>query len=180
MALVSQLLCLHLSFIENMTVLTQNIMPLELFNQIAKGKAFFTADDLFSFLLNLPVIFSTYDAEIICSCFQLTKETKCVEYPEFRKFIVIGSPQLAEQFSWVETTASRTLAHQTSGMLSKTQIYENTIDERQQAHTQSRHENHSVQIENILGQNQAIDVFRQSVGESKLSARRSGEIKIYD
>jgi hypothetical protein len=71
-------------------------MPLELFNQIARGKAFFTADDLFSFLLNLPVIFSTYDAEVICCSFQLTKETKCVEYADFRKFVVIGSPQLNE------------------------------------------------------------------------------------
>ena len=68
-SLISQILCLHLSFIDDMSILTQNIMPLELFNQIARGKAFFTADDLFSFLLNLPVIFSTYDAEVICCSF---------------------------------------------------------------------------------------------------------------
>jgi hypothetical protein len=75
-----------------MVVFSQNIMPLELFNQIAKGKAYFNGDDLFSFLLNLPVIFSTYDAEVICNGFQLTRETKLVEYSDFRKFIVIGSP----------------------------------------------------------------------------------------
>jgi len=85
-----------LGFIEEMAVLSTNIMPLELFNQISKGKSYFNSEDLFSFLLNLPVIFSTYDAEVICSGFQLSKESKYVDFTDFRKLVVIGSPQLIE------------------------------------------------------------------------------------
>jgi len=43
-----------------------------------------------------------------------------VQYEDFRGVFVIGSAQLTEQVSWVETNGDRTLTHVTSGIISKT------------------------------------------------------------
>ena len=67
--LLAEIFCMYVEFIQEMTQLCHNVLPMELFNQIARGKTSFGPDELFSFLLNLPVIFSTYDTEVICNGF---------------------------------------------------------------------------------------------------------------
>lgn len=69
---------MYLKFIEEMSDICRsaNIPISDLFDKIARGRATFTSSDLFSFLLTLPVIFSTEDTDVICQGLQLDKSTK--------------------------------------------------------------------------------------------------------
>lgn len=66
---------MYLKFIEEMSDMCKsaNIPITELFDQIARDKDAFTSSDLFSFMLNLPVIFSTEDTDVICQGLKLDK-----------------------------------------------------------------------------------------------------------
>jgi|LauGreDrversion4_2_1035121.scaffolds.fasta_scaffold16789_2 hypothetical protein len=66
---------MYLTFIQEMSdICKSDPMPItELFDNIAKGKDFFTTQDLFSFILSLPVIFTIEDTEVICRGLKLDK-----------------------------------------------------------------------------------------------------------
>ncbi len=56
-----------------MTDMCKNVIPQEFYQQISKNTESFTVDELFSFILKLPVVYSTNDTKIICSGLQLDK-----------------------------------------------------------------------------------------------------------
>ena len=60
-SLLAQVISLHLQFVDSMAAHCIDVMPLEFFNQLSRGQPTFNSDDLFSFMLKLPIIFSTYD-----------------------------------------------------------------------------------------------------------------------
>lgn len=66
-----------------MSILCVDVIPKEFFNQISKGKKSFSSEDLFSFMLKLPVIFSTNDTQTIVSGFQLAKGGNDVVFSDF-------------------------------------------------------------------------------------------------
>ena len=78
----------------------------------------FHSDDLFSFLLKLPVIFSTNDTDTIVSGFQLAKGGREVMYEDFRRIISVGQCRLSENWSYIETECYDTHDKRVSGRAS--------------------------------------------------------------
>lgn len=65
-----------------MSFLCLEINPSELFYQITKSasaRAFYN-NDLFSYLLRLPVIYSSVETEMICAGFKKDKNTSGVKF----------------------------------------------------------------------------------------------------
>lgn len=76
--------------IEDISAYCADINISEFFKQISRSTHAITTDDLYSFTLRLPVIFSSADTETLRFGFQINKAAELVTFDDFCRLISLG------------------------------------------------------------------------------------------